>query len=324
MNMTALLVEGIMPLEPIVGRVETLTEVTGGLFNRVLRGQAEKGGFYVKQLTDSARSGSFPPLPTTRMQRYAVALAWHEHALACATADDISVPALLAQSASASCIVMAEVDGQPLYDLLVSATGAVGQIEGHLTQIVDWLGLFHQRPMAGRNSLQTASDAFKRYKVGLQYFDLLPLLAPPLRDHAARFTEDYLRTTHDVVHGDLNSRNILVAPPRVAVIDFEQGHLGDGVYDLAYILAEYVICCHVREHAAMETFIDAAWQRYVHRRPGMPADEERRRFDTHLGFQTLYRLVGPSRGVWSGHLDDRLKREVTKWSMKRLARWLQP
>ncbi|WP_404993820.1 phosphotransferase family protein [Cupriavidus pauculus] len=311
-------------LEPIVGRVDALTEVSGGLFNRVMRGESERGIFYLKQLTDSARSGSFPPLPTTRAQRYAVAVAWHEHAIACSAGHSITVPALLAASADDSLIVMAEVRGHPLYENLVTHPAKASSIESHLVKIVTWLGRFHEQSMPQRDKMHAASHAFKRYKVRLQYEDLFPLLSSPLMDGAHAFVAAYMQASSDVVHGDLNSRNILVEGDTVAIIDFEQGHLGDGIYDLAYILSEYVIFSHAHSHsfAEMETFINAMWQEYVKVRPQGEAQAEERRFQAHLGFQTLYRLVGPSRAVWSGHLDDSVKHDLNGWAMDRLSKCL--
>lgn len=176
--------------------------------------------------------------------------------------------------------------------------------------------------MSERESMHAASDAFKRYKIGLQYLDLFALLPSSLLDGAGAFVAAYIQATDDVVHGDINSRNVLVESDNIAVIDFEQGHLGDGIYDLAYILSEYVIFSHARSHAAMESFIDATWRQYVKVRSGAALDGAEYRFQTHLGFQTLYRLVGPSRTVWSGHLDESVKRDLTAWSMDRLSKWL--
>ncbi|SCB20883.1 phosphotransferase [Cupriavidus alkaliphilus] len=320
--MTELSAGDLKPLEPIVGRVDALTEVSGGLFNRVMRGEGELGVFYVKQLTDSARSGSFPPLPTSRTQRYAVAVSWHEHALACSADHNVVVPVLLGTSADDSLIVMSEVSGRPLYEDLVTSPMPPSFVESHLRKIVAWLGRFHERPMPERERMHAASDAFKRYKVGLQYLDLFPLLPSSLLDGAGAFVASYLQATDDVVHGDLNSRNVLVESDKIAVIDFEQGHLGEGIYDLAYILSEYVIFSHAHSHTSMETFIGAMWREYVKVRPSVKLDVEECRFQVHLGFQTLYRLVGPSRTVWSGHLDDFVKRDLTAWSMDRLSKWL--
>lgn len=320
--MTVLSAGDLKLLEPIVGRVDALTEVSGGLFNRVMCGEGEVGAFYVKQLTDSARSGNFPPLPTTRTQRYTVAVSWHEHAIACSVDNIVVVPALLGASVDDSLIVMSEVAGRPLYEEFVTHPVPPSSVESHLRKIVAWLGRFHEQPMPERERMHAASNAFKRYKIGLQYLDLFPLLPSSLLDSAGAFVACYLQATDDVVHGDLNSRNVLVGSENIAVIDFEQGHLGDGIYDLAYILSEYVIFSHAHSHAAMETFIDAMWREYVQVRPGAELDAEERRFQVHLGFQTLYRLVGPSRTVWSGHLEESVKHNLTAWAMDRLSQCL--
>lgn len=142
--------------------------------------------------------------------------------------------------------------------------------------------------------------------------------------HAAgeRFVADYLLRSEDPVHGDLNSRNILSTEGVVSVIDFEQGHFGEGVYDLAYLLSEYVIR-DLRFGVDPEANIMATWKSYCHS-CGRNSDAETwRRMRIHLGFQTLYRLVGPSRKVWTGHLDDVKKDAVRRWSTTELSAWLQ-
>jgi aminoglycoside phosphotransferase (APT) family kinase protein len=107
----------------------------------------------------------------------------------------------------------------------------------------------------------------------------------------------------------------------VSVIDFEQGHFGEGSYDLAYLLSEYAIRA-LRQHRDPLPIIARAWDHYGSTRsPADPAAWQRR-LHLHLAFQCLYRLVGPTRAVWTGHLDDAAGRRVREWSLGLLERQL--
>ncbi|WP_265658147.1 hypothetical protein, partial [Verminephrobacter eiseniae] len=91
---------------------------------------------------------------------------------------------------------------------------------------------------------------------------------------------------------------------------------------LAYLLSEYVIR-DLRFGVGPEATITAAWEGYCQARDRHANAETWRRLRLHLGFQTLYRLVGPSRKVWTGHLDDVMKDAVRRWSTAELSAWLQ-
>ncbi len=116
--------------------------------------------------------------------------------------------------------------------------------------------------------------------------------------------------------------NILSADGVVSIIDFEQGHYGEGLYDLAYLLSEYVIR-DLRLAVDPVVIIVSAWDDYCRARGLGKSEDAWQRLRVHLAFQTLYRLVGPSRKVWTGHLDDDARDTVRRWSVDELSVWLQ-
>lgn len=299
---------------------QRLQLATGGLFNRVVQVQSSAGTTYLKRFTDAASSGDFPPLPTSASQRCLVASSWHELALRASALElRVTVPPLVAVQTGLDLVAMEQAQGEPLYDALVGDDLGVGKT---LQAVTAWLGALHSLPLEPRPLLLAASGPFKAFKIELQYTRVLPEMPQALHAAGERFAADYMQRSEEPVHGDLNSRNILSAEGGVSVIDFEQGHFGEGVYDLAYLLSEYVIR-DLRLGVDPEATITSAWGSYCKARDRDADAETWRRLRLHLGFQTLYRLVGPSRKVWTGHLDDVTKDAVRRWSTAELSAWLQ-
>ena len=318
---------------------QQIEPVTGGLFNRVLKVTSPSGTHYLKRFTETALSGDFPPLPTRAAQRCLVACSWHDLASRAAAmhtgTPPLNVPALVAIQSEYDVIAMDAAVGTPLYERLqasgsidatdnttTAAAGPEPHIELPLRSIARWLGQLHALPLQPRESLLAASRPFKAFKIELQYARLVDELPSHLHRAALAFIHDYLVLEAEPVHGDLNSRNVLVdAEHGVSVIDFEQGHFGEGCYDLAYLLSEYVIRA-LRHDRDPLPLVARAWDHYASARLLADPPAWRRRLHLHLAFQCLYRLAGPTRAVWTGHLDDAAGRRVREWSLGLLERQL--
>jgi hypothetical protein len=319
---------------------QSVEPVAGGLFNRVLKVTSPAGTHYLKRFTEAALSGDFPPLPTRAAQRCLVACSWHDLASrACVTpttarpttarqpiAPPLNVPTLVAIQSEYDIVAMDAAAGAPLYERLLAEDGDkaadAAALELPLRSTARWLGRLHALPLQPRDTLLAASRPFKAFKIELQYVRLVDELPPPLHRAARAFIDDYLALEAEPVHGDLNSRNVLVdADHVVSVIDFEQGHFGEGSYDLAYLLSEYAIRALHHDRDPMP-IVARAWDHYGSVR--LPADPSawQRRLHLHLAFQCLYRLVGPTRAVWTGHLDEAASRRVRDWSLGMLERLL--
>ncbi|MGV3654378.1 MAG: phosphotransferase family protein, partial [Noviherbaspirillum sp.] len=230
-------------LQPFTGKVDFLEEVDAGLFNHVFQGRNEGGGFYFKRFGAASRSGLFPPLPTTPGERFLVAWRCHEHAYRCAGegGSDVAIPEIIGKDDERHFIVMKAVKGEWLHARLHAAGCDDVRLLDVVCRACAWLGALHAKLPDDSESIREASAAFKRYKVKLQYQDILEWFPAEARDCAAGFIEEYLLCADTLVHGDLNSRNILVDGDRISIIDFEQGHIGEGVYDVAYIVSELVL-----------------------------------------------------------------------------------
>ncbi|QDH17198.1 aminoglycoside phosphotransferase family protein [Swingsia samuiensis] len=261
----------------------------------------------------------FPPLPTTSRQRFTVATCVHLHAHTSRhQASLVNVPALLAFDEKDYSIAMENAPGRPLHELLISREYFDRAFKIGL-RVVAWLRNFHLTPCSDHDLIMESSQPFKAYKADLQYTRLFEYLSPPQVDVAERFLHRQIKNTKSVLHGDLNSRNILVDDEnRINVIDFEQGQVGNGIHDVAYLVSEFVIYSFF-QNSDPEEQIKRFWREYDWEFRNRLRWEEYRQ---HLAFQVLYRLKGPSRQVWAGHLDEPTRRQIEDWSLRQFAEWL--
>jgi len=211
-------------------------------------------------------------------------------------------------------VAMEAAAGTALQPLLQAGPDGARAAARLLPPLARWLAALHTLPLQPRGALLAASRPFKAYKVDLQYVRLLGELPERLRPRARRFIDRYLATEREPVHGDLNSRNLLVDGDTPWAIDFEQGHVGAGPYDLAYLASEYATQALVLHEDPLAPAA-LAWGHYGDARRLDDPAAQWQELQAHLGFQVLYRLLGPSRQVWTGHLDDDAGRRVRDWGL---------
>lgn len=304
-------------------RIQSISEMDGGLFNRVYRMTAANTEYYLKCFGENAKFAGFPNLPTSAAARLYIAATCHRHAYRLSTARrelGVRVPVLAMADAEWMFVLMEAAEGQLFYDQLHQPEWD-GNRHIALQHIVRWLGYFHKEGPEEKEKIKQASSAFKSYKIDLQYTRLLPHLPTAAIPRAERFIESYLAGNTHLLHGDLNSRNLLInSKGKIAVIDFEQGQLGDGLYDLAYLLSEAAIALLNSGQNPHEYLADA-FNLYIGINPlcGEAAFGPILSFRIHLAFQILYRLAGPSRKIWTGHLSARMADDVKEWAIGLLA-----
>ena len=153
---------------------------------------------------------------------------------------------------------------------------------------------------------------FRNYKLRLQYYNGIQQLSAHQGEIIKRFTDDYKKLRHCIVHGDLNSKNVLLAPDEKAyVIDFEQAHLGSPAYDLAFILSElYIASIMFRNNVNFQGLCRVFAERYLNSLEGYDAPAIAREATIHLAMQVLYRFNGPSRAVWTSYVDGSSRQEA--------------
>jgi thiamine kinase-like enzyme len=286
--------------------------IEGGLFNDVHRVIRSEEHYYIKSFADEAKTPGFPPLPTTALQRYQVAVDLHEHAQKVVTAK-VYVPRLLAADPDNRAIAMEGAKGINLYEYIVNKETfhfATDQI----SHVLAWLSSLHALESSNILSINANSDAFKLYKTALQYRATSECLKKNLEGTNA-FINEHLTLQATILHGDLNSRNIIICEDgRIAVIDFEQGQVGCGSHDAAYLISEIIIASFVM-HEEIEALINLLWSHYETNAVNI---DKYKRFRRHLGFQVLYRIKGPSRHIWTGHLSGDIKAKIEAWGKREL------
>ena len=287
--------------------------IEGGLFNEVHRVIRSEEHFYIKSFADEAKTPGFPPLPTTALQRYQVAVDLHENAQKVVTGK-VYVPQLLAADPANRAIAMEGAKGINLYEYIVNNETfhfAVDQI----SQVLAWLSSLHTLENSNILAISSNSDAFKYYKAALQYRAIFELLFKKNLEGANAFVNEHLTLQATLLHGDLNSRNIIICEDgRIAVIDFEQGQVGCGSHDVAYLISEIIIASFV-VNEEIEALTNLLWSHYETNATNI---DKYKRFRRHLGFQVLYRLKGPSRHIWTGHLNGDIKAKIETWCKREL------
>ena len=282
--------------------------VDGGLFNNVHRVTRLDEHFYIKSFTNEAKTQGFPPLPTSASQRYNVAVQLHKHAQKVVT-DHVYVPKLLASDSDNNAIAMEGAKGKNLYDYVVNDETFSFAVE-QASHVLSWLGSLHKLKNTNTISMNFNSKDFKKYKATLQYKNMFEFLPRKNLENASLFLDEHISLRDTLLHGDLNTRNIIICEDgRIAVIDFEQGQLGCGSHDAAYLISELVIASFVVNEDT-DALIDELWLSYE----AIPTNPDKHMlFRRHLCFQVIYRLKGPSRNIWTEHLTDGTKAKIEKW-----------
>lgn len=309
----------IEQIKQIIGYSDCkIEEVSGGLFNHVYK-LNKSSVKYMKIFSDTAKSPNFPELPTTSTERCIVALEAHKIAYSSRSAL-ILVPEILDYNLEKSYILMSGIEGEPLYNFVTNLHYSLDNLFCYTMKCIEWLKKIHCANIPRKAFIDNASDKFKKYKIDLQYNRLLNYLNETSRQNATLFIDSYINSKEQLVHGDFNSRNILLNTNtnQIGIIDFEQAHIGSGVYDVAYIASELIIriVASQNEDKKLDEYIEKIFNSYYDDRLNLKTTFVI--FSKHLFFQVLYRLVGPSKLAWSGHLNEVKKTEIIHFSITRL------
>lgn len=144
------------------------------------------------------------------------------------------------------------------------------------------------------------NTVFRDHELGWQYTNIAKELNSPQREVIHRLLEDYQTQTYCVLHGDINSRNIIIPKHKNqtgVIIDFEQSHIGNPVYDLAYILCEFLISGlnHVNNSLLIDKEIQSAMLCYLEFFDIFLVDNFQKDIILHLLIQAIYRFLGLSK-----------------------------
>lgn len=300
-------------LRSILERSEIISTsvVDGGLWSDVYRVSLATGDVIVKRYRDADTNRTFGPVPVSARDRFDISTATHRLARECLVDEGIAVPDLLCADPATRAVVMAVAPGSPLLNHLVRGVALPVMVP-----LGNSLRRFHDATVDRPELLCPALErSFKKHKIELQYAALRPMLGIRAWSRVSELVESYAAEAECVVHGDLNSRNVLVTEGgrSAAVIDFEQAHLGARVFDVAYLLSELFLRLKVHRWASLRSAITDFAKGYGSAFSG-DGESFRREVARHLWPQLIYRFTGPSRMTWTGDIGRAVAVETCEWA----------
>lgn len=301
-----------------------LTTVDAGVWNNVvLKAETNQGEYYYKQYRDFDTLTDYSPPTIPKELRAQIARRVQMLATASFTSNYQMVPAIIAHTKT-SFLMEAVPNAQSLHSYLVRGTCPKEVI----TTLPRALAKFHNHSFASHPDIRTLLDdtTFRDYKLELQYEKMADIVGGIESKQLLDFVSDYKQIKDTLLHGDINSRNILVTEQgTVHVIDFEQAHLGSSAYDLSFILSElYIASRQYKRRSSMRTICTEFVRNYFDALELRPIVDTAREATTHLAAQILYRFEGPSRHVWTGHIDQSIKAESIAFAKSLLRHKPQP
>ena len=290
-----------------------LFEQTGGLFNNLIRIEVGAERYYFKQYREGSVNSVFSPPEIPASERFELAYDVQILAQNSCRINGVEggVPSILYKLDDKNAFVMEEANGtKPLieylsrYDLPALAITRLPLILGALH--AETMGRFNDEPLY-------QNKIFNDYKLRIQYDEMAKKMNRNQSAAVMSCKEIYQKRAVCLVHGDINSRNIMVDQNSLGVIDFEQAHIGAPEYDLAYILCELVISLTKNGFdkeivSTITRFLDAYFSIFDNKM----REEIEQLMTHHLAVQIIYRFWGPSRKSWTfyveqGHADYVLK-----------------
>ncbi|HEV3156946.1 MAG TPA: aminoglycoside phosphotransferase family protein [Candidatus Baltobacteraceae bacterium] len=281
-----------------------------GLFKLILRIETKKGRWYFKQYVDRAPTAVFESIPETpALERAELAYQVQKKAVAATSLLGNVVPNIVAYEPEIQGFLMDFVDEpKPLIEYL-----SKGEVPNSaIRQLPSALALLHENTFGKyRPSSLFGNRTFRDFKLDLQYEQIAQKISSQ-GDELRRFLARYKNRSDCILHGDINSRNVLLNNhERVFIVDFEQSHLGAPAFDVAYILSEYLISFEYFGRTSERLLII---HQFLEKYFSVFDKDDRHHVECeitmHLGSQMLYRLWGPSKDQWTFYLDEQSKNRV--------------
>ncbi|HEV3156278.1 MAG TPA: phosphotransferase [Candidatus Baltobacteraceae bacterium] len=281
-----------------------------GLFNLILRIDTKKGTWYFKQYVDDVPNAVFENIPEIpALERAELAYQVQKKAVAATSLLGNIVPNIVAYEPEIQGFLMDAVDEpKPLIEYL--SKGAVPN--SAIRQLPSALALLHKNTFGKyRPSSLFGNRTVRDFKLDLQYQQIAQKIYSR-GDELRKFLARYKNRSDSILHGDINSRNVLLNNhERVSIVDFEQSHLGAPAFDIADILSEYLISFEVFGRTSERLLVI---HQFLEKYFSIFDMDDRHHVECeitmHLGSQMLNRLWGPSKDRWTFYLDEQSKNRV--------------
>lgn len=252
--------------------------------------------------------------------RFHTALHWHQFALDAQKASIPPIaPTFFALHDEANIIGIHDIPGntRTLASLHANdqyldqlADGDLGALE----PVLSWLGAFHDWSTDLYFRVSNLSDETKKF-ICDRYFAALANSYPShLRPTVRSFIDYYMDDDGELVHGATDHVVLSAAGP--VAIDFEYGHFGQGMYDVACLLRDFIVSI-LRNGQNPDRLMTSAWTHYAQARQALSStalDD----LNAHLSLQAMNSLHGPASERWAGQLSDKQRARIAGWSIAML------
>ncbi len=305
MNTTSLINLVEQFIEPnTLDKTTTVAEQKGGLFNDVYKISNHGKSWYIKQYMAQNSSKIFSPpkiAPTIRAK-----LAFEVQKGCYRLNKDIrTVPDVFLDENTNSLVIEGVLSPKDMVENMYKNTIDLA----HISIIAKTIGRLHNQY---HNDIKIIKDViflneeFKDFKLQLQYYKIAEEIGGEYKGIIIGLAEKYKKQFITVLHGDLNSRNIIVNTDtnEIGIIDFEQSHIGNPVYDIAYFLCEvYISCLHFKNEKLLKDAIDTFLTAYIAENKKTDMNIYREDLKLHLAVQIIYRFLGLSRNSWTSYIE---------------------
>jgi aminoglycoside phosphotransferase (APT) family kinase protein len=265
-----------------------VVELGGGVSNVTLAIRLPRRRVVLKQALPALRVTEHWPAKRERAITEAVALTW------AAGLTPEHVPAVLDADEKACALVVEHApDGWTDWKSLLLEGQASEPVARRLGSV---LATWHVRSAARPDERFDDPEAFEQLRVDPYYRTTIGR-HPELQDPMTACMERMLATRACFVHGDFSPKNVLADPDGVYlwVIDFEVAHLGDPVFDVAFML-NHLMLKALHRPQSVEGYRKCAFaflEAYSEASGGGPAVEDPYLFG-HLGCLMVARVDGKS------------------------------
>lgn len=280
----------------------SIGEQKGGLFNKVYKIEHADLTWYIKQYLDQNVSTIFSPPTISPQQRSKLAYVVQKECFEF-NQDIKSVPEVLLDTNTNTLVI----DGvsSPIVMIDLISTDCV-KLE-HLKAIAISIARLHGQLSTSEYLTDPVfiNKAFRDFKLKIQYYDIAEQLGGAYKAIITNLVQRYEQELITVLHGDLNSRNIIIneTNDKIGIIDFEQSHVGNPIYDISYFLCEiYTSCLFFKQEQQLKDYVSTFLNTYIAYNDQFDLKEHAIDLKLHLALQIIYRFLGPSRASWTFYI----------------------
>ena len=253
-------------------------------------------------------------------QRADLALHWYNLARAAhSVCQSVQVPSSFRARGERNALVVAAAEGDSFTELLAHDQECLTSLsDGDVRALgpaLEWLAVLHEE---GSNRCSEVVDQAEEVKQLVCSTQLLPVVAGfprHVRALVRSFIDYYREDESEVVLGGVEGLRMSEAGP--FVLDFEYGHYGQGVLDLACLLRELVISVLVMDKNP-GVLITGAWTHYTGARTSV-ASSALHDLSSHLAIQVMSALHGPAERAWAGRLTRQQRNRIAGWCVARMS-----